>query len=170
MADGITKVTISSGDRSVEFDSPEEFDSHVKGAMDASTDGPRAAMQAALEICATCSHTAHDHDGPCTVVSPEFELPCSCAEFWAYREQREDRLRVVGHELAIAGTWPLRLNRRLPTEFWDSLKAGDVITVEVDLEVEGKGFKAERAEGVIVGLRETRKLRVSGVSLDGEPL
>lgn len=45
MADGITKVTISSGDHSVEFDSPEEFDAHVKGVIDALAVRPPALVE-----------------------------------------------------------------------------------------------------------------------------
>lgn len=139
---------------------------------DSTLSGPalRVVVQAAMEICATCAHTAHDHDGPCTVVGAEFAVPCSCREFWPFRDQREDGLRVVGHDLSVSGGWPMVLNRRLPTEFWESLAAGAHVTLEVDLEVEGKGFKAQRSEGVVVGLTETRKLRVVGLRLDGEDL
>lgn len=130
----------------------------------------QAAVQAALAICATCAHTFNDHEGPCTVIREDIGSVCPCPEFWGYRLQQEDGLRVTGHDLAISGTWPVRLNRRMPTEFWDSLQAGGIVRVEIELEVEGKGFKPERAQGVVVGLREFRKGRIAGVLWNGEPL
>lgn len=129
-----------------------------------------APVQGALAICATCSHTADDHQGPCTVVIPEMASACPCAEFWPVSEQREDGLRVIGHELSISGKWPVRLNRRLPAEFWDSLDAGEIVRVEIELEIEGKGFRAERTDGLIAGLRELRRGRVVSVFWDGELL
>lgn len=130
----------------------------------------RVVVQAAMEICATCAHTAHDHEGPCTVVNRDILSPCPCREFWPFREQREDGLRVMSHELGIAGSWPVVLNRRLPSEFWDALAAGSLHRLEVEIEVEGKGFKPERADGVVIGLREFRKARVVALRVDGEDL
>lgn len=130
------------------------------------------ATQAALAICATCSHTSHDHEdeGPCTVVIQDIDSGCLCAEFWPYQARSEDGLRVVGHDLAITGVWPVILNRRAPTEFWDALAAGSIHSIEVEIEVEGKGFKPERSEGVVVGLREFRKARVVAIRTGGECL
>jgi hypothetical protein len=130
----------------------------------------QAAVQAALAICATCSHTFNDHEGPCTVITEDIGSVCPCPEFWVYRHEVEDGLRVTGHDLEISGTWPVRLNRRIPAEFWDSLQAGGIVRVEIELEIEGKGFKPERSQGVVVGLREFRKGRIAGVRLDGEQL
>ena len=123
--------------------------------------------QTALALCATCAHAEYDHDGPCTVTSQELGGGCPCPEFWPQRDQWEDRLRVLGHEVSFSGNVEIRLNRRLPSEFWESLAAGEYATIEVEVEVAGKGFKAERAEGAIVGLREVRKLRAVGISVDG---
>lgn len=125
------------------------------------------ANQISLSMCATCAHMGYDHDGPCTVTDQALGAVCPCPEFWPQRDQWEDRLRVLGHEVSISGSVPVRLNRRLPSEFWESLAAGEFATIEVEVEVAGKGFKAERAEGSIVGLTEVRKLRVVGISVDG---
>ena len=187
---GATTVSIRAGDGPVtEFGSIEEFGERVDQVVESLTSGAsasadgeaRRAGQAAFALCATCVHTQtldHPGDGPCQVswFTPEkVQLFCPCREFWPIRPQLEDGLSVLSHEISFGGSVSLVLNRREPTELWDSLSSGRHVTVTMRLEVDGKGFKAVRDHGALVGLAEVRKLRAERVvwefeddELDGE--
>ncbi len=88
---------------------------------------------------------------------------CRCTEFWPYRPQREDGLVVLGHEVGFGGSAGVLLDRRQPTELWDSLKPGKHVTLTVSLKVASKGFKAVYEKGVLIGLVELRKLAAERV-------
>ena len=120
--------------------------------------------QLAMSLCATCGHSQspdHPADGVCVVSwfdSDKVQQFCRCAEFWPWRPQYEDSWRVLEHEVALGGSVGLELDRRATAELWGSLLPGRSVTLTVVLQVGGKGFKAVRDKGVMVGLAEYRKL------------
>ena len=127
-------------------------------------------VQASLALCATCSHARGEHEGDKACLAswetgePETRIKhlCRCAEFWPIRNQREDSLPVREWSVSFGGGLTLELDRRAPTELWESLRAGHRVTLEVEAEVVGKGFKQHKDFGLI----ETRKLSVMRVNLD----
>ena len=144
--------------------------------LDAAVDLARAEIeeqgeggQRAFALCATCVHTQtldHPDDGPCQVSwwTPEkVQMSCLCQEFWPIRPQREDGLTVLGHEISFSGSVDLLLDRRQPTELWDSLRTGKHVRMTLVLEGDGKGFKPVRDKGFLVGISEVRRLKVQRV-------
>ena len=135
----------------------------------AAGEGKTSEGQLAMSLCATCSHSQspdHPDDGACLVSwfnpdrSQEF---CRCQEFWPWRPQHEDGWRVLEHEVSLGGSVGLLLDRRQPQALWDSLVPGHSVTVTLVLSVGGKGFKAVRDKGLMVGLAEYRKLSAERV-------
>jgi hypothetical protein len=124
-------------------------------------------VQQAFELCATCAHTRVDHEPGCRTTWYEEgeQHSCYCGEFWPPRCQDEDGWRVSSHELSLGGSVGLPLNRRETSELWERLRLGGTVSLTLTLAVEGKGFKAVRDHGIIVGLTEQRKLRVEAVEL-----
>jgi hypothetical protein len=128
-------------------------------------------VQASLSLCATCAHARGEHEGDTSCLASwetgggEHELKvrhmCACREFWPIRDQREDGLLVRDYEVGFGGSVGLLLNRRAPTELWESLRAGQRVKLSLELEVTGKGFKQHKDFGLV----ETRKLSVVAVEL-----
>jgi len=127
--------------------------------------------QAAMEMCATCAHlkgSQHPEDGPCRAEhtflpegpgGPETTIRCNCREFWPMRHQREDGEPVTGHSVTFGGSAALILDRRMPTQLWDALRVGQPMRLQVNVEVDAKGFKRDKEFGLI----ETRKLVVTSI-------
>lgn len=131
--------------------------------------GSRTEGQLAMALCATCAHSQspdHPGDGPCQVSwfnEDKVQRFCRCAEFWPYRPQREDGYVVMAHEIALGGSVEVLLDRRQPTELWDSLGSGRFVTLTLSLRVAGKGYKAVLEKGAMVGVAEYRKLKAERV-------
>lgn len=125
-------------------------------------------VQQALGMCATCAHTAGEHpdSGPCTASRDDYA--CGCQEFWLAREQTEDGLQVLSHEVTLSGSLPVPLNRRGPTELWDSMRSGNTVLLLIEASVEGKGFKLARFQGDVIGTIETRKLKAERLVWDDQ--
>ena len=132
-------------------------------------------VQASLALCATCAHDRggnHPNDGPCQATWEEADeegtrrqVRCKCGEYWPIRDQREDGMTVVEHELGFGGRLALMLNRRITTELWESLGSNADLRLEVELTVSGKGFKPKLHKGFVIGLTETRRLQVTDLHL-----
>lgn len=129
-----------------------------------------AAVQQALDWCATCAHSRAEHDGACrAVANKDLGVVCDCTEFWELRDQKEDGLPVLGHEFSLSGTLPMRLNQRLTAELWERMKSAKSITVRfamddgwevaVELVVGAKGYKVLFDDGIPLGVVEQRKLK-----------
>lgn len=168
---GDVTATISDSEgRTADLDSP-EGEGIVEGVVRRAMGG----SQASLALCATCAHERvgeHPKDGPCQATWEEATpdetrrtIRCRCNEYWPIRNQREDGMSVIEHELSFGGGTVLMLNRRLTTELWESLASNQELTLEVDLVVVGKGFKPKVDKGFVIGLTEMRKLRVTDVHL-----
>ena len=162
---------------SVEFGSVEEFQAATEALVEGLDQGLRqeGMLQAALALCGTCSHTDQEHTGagswgPCGATweaglgVDRHWVTCGCVEYWPTREQREDGLRVVGYEVGFGGSLGLSLDRRYPTELWESLRTGREVSLRLTLEVDAKGFKRHKDGGLI----EVRKLKVLGWVLADE--
>lgn len=122
-------------------------------------------VQRALDICATCAHTAGDHDpgtGNCRAswLLEGSEMYCDCLEFWEAKAETIDGLAVIGYECGVSGSFAVPKNSRPPSEFWDSLEAGEVVRVVLDVEVDSKGYKLARSQGEVIGATETRKTKI----------
>lgn len=137
-----------------------------------------AAVQLSLAMCATCGHVRGDHpeDLICRTTwktgegtTNPVEHKCHCQEYWPVRQQREDGMRVIEHEVSFGGSVGLQLDRRVPTEFWDGLSQGKTFKLTTWVTVEGKGFKPKRADGVTIGLIESKKLVASHVEFEQVP-
>ena len=126
-------------------------------------------VQASLSLCATCAHARGEHEGDRSCQAQwetgdkenRMKHSCGCAEFWEMRHQREDGVLVVGYEVGFGGAVGLTLDRRVPTEFWESLGATRMVEVRLQAEVTSKGFKRHKDGGLI----ELRKLVVTDVRL-----
>lgn len=118
-------------------------------------------VQQAFEICATCACVRSDHPGDeaCTSCN-------ACPEFWEFRKEHEDGFQVIDHEVRISGGASVALNSRVPTEFWDSLKADQEVRITLDVRVNGKSTRIVRHEGEVVGVVESRKLSVEGLVIE----
>lgn len=131
----------------------------------------KVAVQAAMEICGTCSHdkeNRHPDGGPCTA---EWETTDECIEYWPTRWQFEDDKRVIRHATKFGGGVELELNRRVTTEWFEGLRIGRRLHIRVEAVVTAKGFSPVIEKGVMIGLQENRKIdidRITLVSNDGE--
>lgn len=126
-------------------------------------------MQAAFELCATCAHVRSSHEGGLEECNEEWHQEgekrvCPCGEFWEWRREHLDGLRIVDREVAFGGAAGLLLNSRVPSDLWDNLMAGHEVALTVVATVEGKGYRVQRHEGEIVGVIETRKVKVKMVA------
>jgi hypothetical protein len=165
-----TTVTLATGDGEPVFTGTvEEFEETLEQVVESLGASLPASGQLAMAMCATCGHSQspdHLEDGPCQVSwfnADTVQRFCRCTEFWPYRPQREDGLMVLGHEVGFGGSADVLLDRRQPTELWDSLKPGKHVTLTVSLKVASKGFKAVYEKGVLIGLVELRKLKAERV-------
>ena len=178
-----TTVTLQAGDgEPVKVAAIDEFTDAVQAVIQsldpsltpgpsptAEGDGGKPTGQLAMALCATCGHSQgidHPEDGPCQVSwfdSDKVQQFCPCQEFWPWRPQLEDGWRVLEHEVSLGGSLGLVLDRREAQELWDSLRPGRSVRLTVVLQVGGKGFKAVRDKGAMVGLAEYRKLTAERV-------
>jgi hypothetical protein len=139
-----------------------ENDEEMDGGRSISRSEIEAGVQAAFEMCATCAHTRATHDGGCQESSTNKETGevwyCRCVEFWPFRQEKDDGLPVTGYALGFGGAVELRLTKRAPTELWEALKAGEIRTLTVKVQVGGRGYSYKDG-----GLTAKRKLEIVAI-------
>lgn len=126
----------------------------------------------ALDFC-ECGHTGLGHFEGAACAFMVNDENCGCGAFLSEKASKDKQpplfevppethqgRAVLGREVALGGSAEANRYRIVTRDWWDTLRIGMTGKVEISYEVIGDGFKPVRVEGQIIGLTDTRKLKL----------